>query len=124
MHIYNNIKNRNTSIEKIDEDHKQFKSNLKEIITGNPKHKSKIQTQSKLFKKNYDSREKVLKLHKDYAKIRSQATYKTKQGKRLKILTPKQMLQRLSIALAQVKSGKFFIQCINEKKLLKKYVIT
>ena len=27
------------------------------------------------------------------------------QGKRLKILTPKQMLQRLPIALAQIKSG-------------------
>ena len=35
--------------------------------------------------------------------------YDTKQnkteGKELKILTPKQMLQRLSIALAQVKTG-------------------
>ena len=27
------------------------------------------------------------------------------QGKRLKVLTPKQMLQRLPIALAQIKSG-------------------
>ena len=30
---------------------------------------------------------------------------KSKQGTRLKILTPKQMLQRLSIALAQIKEG-------------------
>ena len=30
--------------------------------------------------------------------------YKTRQGTGLKILTPKQMLQRLPIALAQVKS--------------------
>ena len=30
--------------------------------------------------------------------------YKTRQGAGLKILTPKQMLQRLPIALAQVKS--------------------
>ena len=39
----------------------------------------------------------------------SDARYKSKQnkteGKRLKILTPKQMLQRLPIALAQVKAG-------------------
>ena len=28
-----------------------------------------------------------------------------KQGKRLKILTPKQMLQRLPIAFAQIKAG-------------------
>ena len=41
--------------------------------------------------------------------IWSDDNYDTKQnkteGKELKILTPKQMLQRLSIALAQVKTG-------------------
>ena len=44
----------------------------------------------------------------------------------LKILTPKQMLQRLPIALAQIKasnnsesSGRVFILSINKKKLLK-----
>ena len=45
----------------------------------------------------------------DNAKIRSKAIYKSKQNKTegtgLKILTPKQMLQRLPIALAQVKAG-------------------
>ena len=43
------------------------------------------------------------------SKIRSEAIYKSKQnetgGKGLKVLTPKQMLQRLPIALAQVKAG-------------------
>ena len=43
MHIYDNIKNVNISIEKIEEHQKQFKLNLKEIITGNSKHKSKYQ---------------------------------------------------------------------------------
>ena len=61
--------------------------------------------------------------------------YKTKQGTGLKTLTPKQMLQRLPIALAQVKAGnnsenlliksdKLFLDCINQNKLLKKYTIT
>ena len=40
MHIYNDIKNGNISIEKIEEDQKQFQSKLNEI---NPKHKSKDQ---------------------------------------------------------------------------------
>ena len=40
--------------------------------------------------------------------------YKTKQRKGLKILTPKQMLQRLPVAIAQVKTVK------NWKKLLNK----
>ena len=34
----------------------------------------------------------------------SEAMYETKQGTGLKILTPKQMLQKLPIALAQVKA--------------------
>ena len=75
-----------------------------------------------------ESREKVLKLFDDYSRIASEAKYKTKYGG-LKILTPKQILQRLPIALAQVKegntsenlSGKSYILCIKNKKLLKKY---
>ena len=41
----------------------------------------------------------------DYTKIRSQAIYETKQWTGLKILTPKQMLQRLPITLAKAKAG-------------------
>ena len=45
-------------------------------------------------------------------------TYKSKQnetkGKWLKILTPKQMLQRLPIALAQVKAGNNSESLLNE----------
>ena len=33
------------------------------------------------------------------------ATYEVTHGKRLKILTPKQMLRRLPIALPQLKAG-------------------
>ena len=35
----------------------------------------------------------------------SEAKYKAKQGKGLKVLSPKQMVETLSIALAQVKAG-------------------
>ena len=41
----------------------------------------------------------------DYSRIVSEAKCKTKYGEGLKILTPKQMLQILPIALAQVKAG-------------------
>ena len=36
IRIYNETKNGNISIEKIEEDQKQFKSKLNEITTGNP----------------------------------------------------------------------------------------
>ena len=69
----------------------------------------------------------------------SDARYKSKQnkteGKGLKILTPKQMIQRLPVALAQVKAGnnsqnflneirQIIYSLINQKKLLKKYTTT
>ena len=57
--------------------------------------------------------------------------YKTKQGTRLKILTRKQMLQRLSIALAQVKANNNSENLLNQIGQLvyslyesKKYTIT
>ena len=50
----------------------------------------------------------------------SDADYNARQnetkGKGLKILTPKQMLQRLSIALAQVKAGNNSQNLLNEIK--------
>ena len=56
----------------------------------------------KLF---YELREGVIKLFNDYSSTVSEAKYKAKHWKGLKILNPKQMLERLPIALAQVKAG-------------------
>ena len=114
LNIHEEIKNGNVSIEKMGEDQKQFKSKLNEITTGNPK-KSKDQLYTiKDIKNLYNSRDKVIKLNNDYAKIISEVMYKTKQGIGLKILTPRQMLQRLPIALAQVKSGNNSENLLNE----------
>ena len=59
--------------------------------------------------KFYNSRKKLLIFFRDYTEILSDANYDAKQNEtertRLKILTPKQMLERLPIALAQVKAG-------------------
>ena len=45
-----------------------------------------------------------------------EAKYKSIPGEGLKILTPKQMLQRLPIALAQVKAGNTSENILNEIK--------
>ena len=50
-----------------------------------------------------NSREEVVRMFNDYAKSIAKNIYESKQGTALKILTPKQMLQRLSIALAHIK---------------------
>ena len=64
----------------------------------------------------------------------SEVKCKVKHGKKLKILTPKQMLPRLPIAIAQVKAGNTSGILLNEirkiiyslyrekKKLLKKHI--
>ena len=52
----------------------------------------------------------------DYSKIASEAKYKLIYGEGLKILTPKQMLQRLPIAVAQVKPGNNSESLLNKIK--------
>ena len=53
----------------------------------------------------YKARNEAIKFYDDYSSMMSEAKYRATKGKRLKILTPKQMLQKLPIALAQVKAG-------------------
>ena len=88
--------------------------------------------------KSYISRENI-NFFKDYIEMLSDANYDAKQnetkGAGLKILTPKQMLQRLPIALAQIKAGKNSENLLNKirqivyslyqsKQITKKYPIT
>ena len=66
----------------------------------------------------YKARNEAIKFYDDYSLMMSEAKYKAKQnetkGTGLKILTPKQMLQRLPIALAQVKTGNNSESLLNE----------
>ena len=48
------------------------------------------------------ARNEAIKFYNDYSLMASEAK---NESKRLKILTPKQLLQRLLIALAQVEAG-------------------
>ena len=66
----------------------------------------------------YKSREETINFFRDYIEMLSDANYNAKQnetkGKGLKILTPKQMIQRLPIALPQVKVGNNSENSLNE----------
>ena len=72
----------------------------------------------KNIKNLYDSRQKIIDLSHNYSKIKSKSIYRSKhdetKGKELKILTLKQMLQRLPIALGQVKAGNNSQSLLNE----------
>ena len=62
----------------------------------------------------YGARKRFINLFNDYVKIVSESNFEAIKGTGLKILTPKQMLQRLPIALAQLKAGNTSDNLLNE----------
>ena len=66
----------------------------------------------------YESSEEVFNFFRDYTRLIFDSNYKAKQdetkGTGLEILTPKQLLQRLPVALAQVKGGNNSENLLNE----------
>ena len=56
----------------------------------------------------HESRQAMIKSFHECSSIVSEAKYKTEYGEGLKILTPKQMIQRLPLVLSQVKVGNTF----------------
>ena len=67
----------------------------------------------------YKVKNEVIKFYDDYSLMTSEAknnAMNKTSGKRLKIWTPKQVLQRLSIALAQLKTGNNSESLLNEIK--------
>ena len=62
----------------------------------------------------YKARKDVIDFYDDYFLMASEAKTKATKGTGLKILTSKQMLQRLSIAPAKVKAGNNSESLLNE----------
>ena len=94
----------------------EFLNKLSIVKIGNKTLKQKETID--FLEKCYPSREETINFFRDYGKMALDAAYKSKQNKSewkgLKILTPKQMLQRLPIALAQVKAGNNSENLLNE----------
>ena len=105
--LINKIKDEDVSLKKAVIDQDELKSKLGEIKKGNPKRKSKknlqiIENVDDLYK----LRQAAIDFFIEYTERVSEAKFRSKQeGKGLKILTSKQMLQRLPIAFAQIKAG-------------------
>ena len=62
----------------------------------------------------YKARNEAIKFYDNYSLMISEAKNKATKGTGLKTLTPKQMIQRLPIALAQVKAGNNLENLLNE----------
>ena len=62
----------------------------------------------------YNARKAAIDFFEEYTSKESEARRQVKKGTELKILTSKQLLQRLPIALAQTKSGNNLESLLNE----------
>ena len=117
LNIIIKIQNGKISIADVKNNRERFKTYLREIKKGNKKHRSKEQKNTLYnIEMLYKARNEAIKFYDDYSLIMSEAKTKAKaiKGTGLKILTPKQMLQRLPIALAQVKAGNNSESLLNE----------
>ena len=115
MYIFKRIYNGDISLENVEKEQIELKKDLVRIKQGDLKDKSPKQKKTINNIKNlYNSREKVVQMFNDYAKNMSKSIYESKQVTRLTILTPKRMLQRLPIALAQRKVGNNSKSLLNE----------
>ena len=114
--LFNAIKNNQIKFSEVKNKQNEFLNKLSNIKIG----KKTIEQKETInnLEKFYNSREEVINFFRDYIEMLSDANYDSKQnetkGKGLKILTPKQMLQRLPIALAQVKAGNNSESLLNE----------
>ena len=136
LHVFKSIHNGDIPLEDVEKEQIKVKSDLGHIRQGNPNNRSKEQNNVINNVTNlYESREKVVQTFNNYAKHMSRNIYKVKQGTGLIILTPKQMLQRLPIALAQIKADNNPKSLLNEirqivyslyqsKEITRKVIIT
>ena len=116
MHILKRIHNSDIPLEDIEKEQIELKRDLGRIKQGDPRDESEEQKKTIDNIKNlYNSRQEVVKMFNDYTRNLSRTIYDSKQeGTGLKILTPKQMLQRLTISLAQIKAGNKSQSLLNE----------
>ena len=105
--LFNAIKNSRIKFSEGKNKLKEFLNKLNEVKIG--KKAAEQKEVIKYLNTFYNSREEVINLFRNFTEMLSDANYSAKQnetkGTKLKILTPKQMLQILAIALAQVKVG-------------------
>ena len=113
--LFNKIKNGRISLANAKNDQEKFGSYLSEIRRGNNKHKLKEQKNTiyniSVLNK---ARNSTTNFFDDYSSMESEAKNKATKRTGLKFLTPKQMLQKLPMALAQVKAGNNSESLLNE----------
>ena len=114
--LFNAIKNNQIKFDEVKNKQNEFLNKLSNIKIGKKTDKQKEVINN--LENFYNSREEVINFFRDYIEMLSDAKYDAKQneteGTGLKISTPNQMLQRLLVALAQIKAGNNSESLLNE----------
>ena len=124
MNLIDKIKNGEIKLTETKNDQKKFKLNLSEMKRGTKKSKEQKNALYNI-EMLYKARNEAIKFYDDYSLIASEAKNKAKNkrsGKELKILTTKQLLQRLQIVVAQVKAGNNSKILLNEIRKVVSYL--
>ena len=115
MHIFKSIYKGHITLEDVEKEEIELRIDLgcikREIQKIN--HQNKKKTINNI-KNLYNSREEVAQIFNDYAKNMSQCIFESKQGTGLKILSPKQMIQRLPLLLCEISAGNNSERFLNE----------
>ena len=117
--INNKIRDGKEDLADVKKNQQKYKYYLGEIKKGTKKSKNK-KTQYTILKCSIKQAIEAIKFYDDYSLMMSEAKTKAKQnetkGTGLKMLTPKKMIQRLPITLAQVKAGNNSENLLNEMR--------
>ena len=104
MKLFEDLKDDKIDQREVLKSQSRLKSDLSETKIGGKNQQIKKTKTIKDVSNLFDLREQIINLIRDYSLLLSEAKYKTKYKVGLKISPPKQMLQRIPIALAQVKT--------------------
>ena len=113
LQFFNNTKNGKISVKEAKNIQKEYNKKLNLLRRGNKNQEQKETLNN--INNLYNARDIAIKFVEEYGSMILEANKMAKQGgERLKILTPNQMLKRLLIALAQIKSGNNSESLLNE----------
>ena len=114
LDIIDKIRNSKTSLTDVKSNRAKFKSNLTEVKKAY-KNRAKEQKDTLYNTETlYKARNEAIEFYDNYSSMMSEAKLKATKRVLLKLLTPKQMLQRLPITLAHVKAGNISKNLSNE----------
>ena len=114
LDIIDKIRNSKTSLTDVKSNRAKFKSNLTEVKKAY-KNRAKEQKDTLYNTETlYKARNEAIEFYDNYSSMMSEAKLKATKRAILKLLTPKQMLQRLPMTLAHVKAGNISKNLSNE----------